>query len=96
MKLDPFHQRKVWREFLNSGMELRALHIARFVSDYMGKHKGARRLDSREIISEDYRGAVMAMLYQIRVAQNERWESTSRKTALYWNKVMREKILWGS
>jgi hypothetical protein len=96
MKLDPFNQRKVWKAFLNSGMELRALNIARFVSDYIGKEKGSVRLDSSEMISEDYKGAVMAMLYQIRIAQNEGWESTSRKGALYWNKVMREKILWGT
>jgi len=95
-KVDPFNQRKVWREFLKSGMGMTALNIARFVSDYMDKDRGGARLDMIELISEDYKDAVMTMLYQIRVAHNEGWESTSRQAGLYWNKVMKEKILWGS
>jgi hypothetical protein len=35
------------------------------------------------------------MLSQIRMAQNDSWKSTSQKTALYWNNVMKEKIQWG-
>lgn len=95
-KLNPFNQRKVWREFLKSGMGMTTLNIARFVSDYMDKEEGGARWDMMEIISEDYKDAVMAMLYQIRVAHNEGWESTSRQAALYWNKVMKEKIIWKS
>ncbi len=93
-KLDPIKQRKVWRDFLNSGMALKAANIQRFISDDISGGDN-RTLSSRvEIISEDYKGAVDALLYQIRVAQNDRWESTSRKAALYWNSVMKEKIVW--
>jgi hypothetical protein len=34
------------------------------------------------------------MLNQIRIAKNDDWRKTSQKTALYWNNVMKEKILW--
>ena len=93
-KLDAFNQRKVWREFLKSHLQLKARNIAKFVSAYMSTDKGCQQAQLIEIISADYKQAVMAMLYQIRVAQNDRWQSTSKQAALYWNKVIKEKILW--
>ncbi len=44
-------------------------------------------------ISDAYRTAVFAMIEQFRVAQNDRWQKTSRQAALLWNRVIREKIL---
>jgi hypothetical protein len=33
------------------------------------------------------------MLGQIQLAQNDRWQKTSRQAALLWNRVIREKIV---
>jgi len=43
-------------------------------------------------ISKSYENAVMAMMEEIRAAQNDSWTATSRHTALMWNRKMREKI----
>ena len=90
-RLDPHSQRKAWRDFLKTQKPLSALNIKRFIS------LDEQRQPSRfvEIVSEQYKDAVSAMLSQITVAQNDRWRSTTQRSALYWNKVMREKILWG-
>ena len=93
-KLDPSHQREVWQAFLASGSKVNARNIARFVSSYMGKKRFSLPRDRIDVISKDYHEAVMTMLYQIRLAQNDTWQSTSRQAALYWNQVMKEKILW--
>jgi hypothetical protein len=37
--------------------------------------------------------AVQEMLGQIRLAQNDHWQKTSRQAALLWNQVIREKIV---
>jgi len=92
-KLDMFSQRKVWRDFLETGKPLSALNIKKFVSVHLGEQKTTSRFI--EVISKEYKEAVNAMLSQITIAQNDRWKSTAQKTALYWNKVMKEKILWG-
>lgn len=86
-------QRIIWHKFLASGMELKALNINRFIMKYQnpGNQKKAKPADT---ISESYKKAVMVMMEQIRVAQNEKWTSTSRHTALMWNRIMREKILF--
>ena len=93
-KLARSDQQAVWRAFLASGIELKARNIRKFVAGYLGKRSFCSPPDRIDVIGEDYRQAVMAMLYQIRLAQNEGWQSTSRQAALYWNRVMREKILW--
>jgi hypothetical protein len=46
-----------------------------------------------DIISADYKAAVMAMLEQIRSAQNDDWQTTSRQAALFWLQVMKEKVI---
>ena len=92
-RLDLFSQRKVWRHFLNTQKPLSAVNISKFVSAYLGEQK--TRTPFCEIISHDYQQAVREMLSQITKAQNEGWKSTSQKTALYWNKVMKDKIQWG-
>ena len=93
-KLDRFDQQEVWRAFLASGIKLKARNIRKFVSSYMGKRNFCLSPDRIDVIGEDYRQAVMAMLYQIRLAHNERWQTTSRQAALYWHQVIRAKILW--
>jgi hypothetical protein len=74
-------------------MPLKAANIQKFVSDYMGEDN--ERASTRiEIISPAYKAAVDELMAQIRIAQNDRWRSTSREAALYWNTVMKEKIVW--
>jgi len=92
-KLDVFSQKRVWRDFLKTGKTLTALNIKKFVSAYLGEQEPKTPFIER--ISKDYQQAVGSMLCQISIAQNDRWRSTSQKTALYWSNVMKEKILWG-
>jgi hypothetical protein len=92
-KLDAFSQRRLWREFLKTQKALSAVNIKKFVSAHLGEQKSKAAFI--EVISEDYKQAVAGMLSQIRMAQNDSWKSTSQKTALYWNNVMKEKIQWG-
>jgi len=87
--LTPQEQRNIWRQFLKSGMELTASNISRLVSA-TGESPDAP--DRTSIISDDYKQAVMAMLAQVSLAQNEHWQSTSRQAALFWNRVIRDKI----
>jgi hypothetical protein len=89
-KLDPHSQRKAWRDFLKTQKPLSALNIKRFIS--LKQQRPARFV---EVVSDPYKQAVSAMLSQIAIAQNDRWRSTSQRSALYWNQVMKEKILWG-
>ena len=92
-KLDAFSQRRLWREFLKTGKALSALNIKKFVSAHLGEQN--TKAAFIELISNDYQQAVRQMLSQISLAQNDSWKSTSQKTALYWNNVMKEKIQWG-
>ncbi len=90
-RLDAHSQRKAWRGFLKTQKPLSALNIKRFIS--LDEQK--RPSPFVEVVSQEYKQAVSAMLSQITIAQNDRWRSTTQRSALYWNKVMREKILWG-
>ena len=92
-KLDVFSQRRLWREFLKTQKALSARNIKKFVSAHLGEQK--TKTPFIEVISKDYKQTVGSMLSQISIAQNDSWKSTSQKTALYWNNVMKEKILWG-
>ena len=92
-KLDAFSQRRLWRDFLKTGKTLTAVNIKKFVSAQLGVQN--TKAPFIELISNDYQQAVREMLSQISLAQNNGWKSTSQKTALYWNKVMKEKIQWG-
>lgn len=92
-KLDAFSQRRLWRDFLKTGKALSALNIKKFVSAQLGEQN--TKAPFIELISKDYQQAVTQMLSQISLAQNNGWKSTSQKTALYWNNVMKEKIQWG-
>jgi hypothetical protein len=92
-KLNLFTQKKVWGEFLKTGKPMSALNIKKFVSEYLGDKNTSRSF--AEVISKDYKAAVMEILSQIAISQNDQWKSTSQRTALYWNKIMKEKIQWG-
>lgn len=92
-KLDAFSQRRLWREFLKTQKALSARNIKKFVSGHLGEQK--TKAPFIELISNDYQQVVKEMLSQISIAQNDGWKSTSQKTALYWNNVMKEKIQWG-
>lgn len=91
-QLEPFDQRKIWREFLKTGKELTALNIRKFISSCRNR-PDKTQVDETEIISDSYREAVQAMLDQISLAQNDGWQTTSRQAGLFWNRVMKEKIL---
>ena len=91
-KLDAFSQRRLWRDFLKTGKTLSALNIKKFVSAHLAEQN--TKTPFLEVISNDYKQAVGSMLSQISIAKNDNWKSTSQKTALYWNNVMKEKILW--
>ena len=78
---------------LKTQKALSARNIKKFVSAHLGEQK--TKAAFIELISNDYQQAVRQMLSQISIAQNDGWKSTSRKTALYWNNVMKEKIQWG-
>ena len=92
VKLDAFSQRRLWRDFLKTGKTLSALNIKKFVSAHLAEQN--TKTPFLEVISNDYKQAVGSMLSQISIAKNDNWKSTSQKTALYWNNVMKEKILW--
>ena len=89
--LSPSDQCRVWRDFLATGTELKANNIRRFVLKYVsGEKKG---IDQSELISVDYKNAVLAMLKEITLARQDGWQNTSRDAGLFWLRVMKEKIV---
>jgi hypothetical protein len=90
-KLEPTDQRKLWGNFLSAGLELNARNIGCFAGKFANKRK--TRIDLSKIISPNYHEAVMAMLEQIRLAAEDRWRVTSREAALFWLRVMKDKIV---
>ncbi len=88
-------QRKIWREFISSGIAMNAANIRKFANSRTKKSMPVKQSKSNliDIISVGYKKAVMAMLEQIQLAQNNDWENTSRQAALFWLKVMKEKII---
>jgi hypothetical protein len=92
VQLAPLEQRKVWKDFIDTGMEITAPNIKKFISEYNTTTKN-KPVDLTEQISPEYMKAVEEMLSQIRIAQKEHWQRTSRQAALLWNRVLREKIL---
>jgi hypothetical protein len=91
-KLTPLEQRSTWQRFLATGEELTALNLIAFIRSCNSSHKN-NPVDLTHIITDTYMAAVSAMLEQIRMAQHDRWQKTSRQAALLWNRVIREKIL---
>jgi hypothetical protein len=93
IKLDPFEQRKAWKTFLKSGMEITAPNIKKFITGSKTFAKGKPVEDLTDQISKEYMDAVLGMLEQVRIAQNDHWQETSRQAGLLWSQVIREKIL---
>jgi len=91
-KLTPLEQRSIWQSFLATGQELTALNIKAFIRSGNSSHKN-NPIDLTNRITDAYMAAVSAMLEQIRIAQNGRWQKTSRQAALLWNQVIRERIM---
>lgn len=89
--LKPLEQRRIWKDFLNSGAELTAQNIKRFIAARGVKKNNPPDVSDR--ITEEYMAAVKTMLEQVRVARHDNWQATSRQAALLWNRVVREKIL---
>ncbi len=92
VSLSPLEQRKVWKDFLNTGMEKTAHNIKKFTATFKASNK-TRPVDLTDQISIEYMAAVQAMLKQVQLAQNDRWQKTSRQAGLLWNRVIQEKIL---
>jgi len=92
VQLNFVEQRKVWKDFLNAGKEITAHNIKKFITSCKTSDKG-KPVDLTDQISQEYMDAVSGMLEQVRVAQNDHWQGTSRQAGLLWNRVIREKIL---
>ncbi len=92
IQLDPVEQRKIWKEFLSTGMELNARNIKNFIDKRKAK-ENLKPTDRTGQISEEYMQTVQKMLNQVQIAQNDQWQKTSRQAALLWHRVIREKIL---
>lgn len=92
VQLDPVEQRKIWTEFLRTGMELNARNIQNFIDKRTAK-ENLKPTDRTAQISEKYMQTVQEMLNQVQIAQNDHWQKTSRQAALLWHRVIREKIL---
>ena len=90
VRLEPFEQRNLWKRFLTSGMEITALNIKKFITRSGPKRKKNAVTDR---VSKEYMAVVRLMLEQVRVAQHDNWQQTSKPAALLWNRVIREKIL---
>ena len=90
-RLKPLEQRRVWKDFLDSGTELTARNIKRFIADRDVNRTNPP--DLSEQITPEYMAAVRAMLEQVRVARHDHWQGTSRQAALLWTRVIKENIL---
>lgn len=90
-QLDFIEQRSIWKAIINSGMELTALNIKKFIEAQ--KESPVNRPDLTDRISAVYMAAVKTMLEQVRIARNDLWQTTSQDAALLWNRVIQEKIL---
>ena len=93
IKLDPFEQRSAWKTFLNTGMEITAPNIRKFIVGCKTVAKGTPVVDLTDQISKKYMDAVQVMLEQVRIAQNDHWQKTSLQAGLLWHRVIGEKII---
>nr|WP_319491667.1 DNA methylase [uncultured Desulfobacter sp.] len=90
-QLDSIEQRQLWKEIIESGMELTARNIKKFIDSR--KTASVTKPDLTDQISNEYMAVVKAMLEQVRVAQHDHWQQTSRPAALLWHRVIHEKIV---
>lgn len=91
-RLNPLEQRKIWKAFLKTTMEITAPNIKKFIASGKPANKD-KSVDLTDQISPAYMDAVQTMLEQVRLAQHDHWQITSRQAGLLWNQVIREKIL---
>jgi len=92
-QFNPLEQRKIWKNFLSVGKEMTALSIKKFIAAARKDTDKDNPVDLTDQISREYMDTVRAMLEQVRIAQNDHWQKTSRQAGLLWNQVLREKIL---
>jgi hypothetical protein len=92
---DPMEQRKIWKAFLKSTMEITAPNIKQFIASANTDKTGNKDedVDLTDQVSKAYMDAVQAMLDQVRQAQQDHWQKTSHQAGLLWNRVIRERIL---
>ena len=92
---DPMEQRKIWKAFLKTAMEITAPNIKQFIASVNAGNTGnkAEPVDLTDQVSKAYMDAVQAMLDQVRQAQQDHWQKTSRQAGLLWNRVILERIL---
>lgn len=90
-QLDSMEQRRIWKQIINSGMELTARNINKFIKSRKTAPANEPNLTNR--ITDEYMAVVQAMLEQVRVAQHDHWQQTSRQAALLWHRVIYEKIV---
>ena len=76
-------------------MALSASNIREFIKRNIQKATNRHQAQPNliDIISAGYKEAVMAMLYQIRLAHNDNWQQTSKQAGLYWSRVMKDRIV---
>lgn len=89
-KLSPQDQRRIWKEFIASGKMLTAGNLRELIRC---KRVKTCRTNAVDIISGEFKAAVLAMLEQIRVAHDDNWQKTSKPAGLYWIRVMKDLIL---
>jgi len=90
----PHERQHIWSQFLDSELELTAANIRRLVANLnKSADRPVNQPDRTSIISENYKEVAMAMIEQIRLAQNDGWQSTSQEAALFWLRIMKDKIL---
>jgi hypothetical protein len=92
-RLPKERQREIWSKFLQSGHDLSARNIKKFIDVEKNKGGARKQKDLSALISVDYKKKVLEMLDQIDLAKNGNWQKTSRQAALLWNRVMKEKIM---
>jgi len=91
--LKPLEQREIWKSFLNSGTEMTAQNLKKFIAARKQPAGIDKSVDLTDQISKEYMAAVQTMIEQVCIAQNDNWQKTSRQAGILWNRVIREKIL---
>ncbi|ACN15708.1 hypothetical protein HRM2_46350 [Desulforapulum autotrophicum HRM2] len=93
--LGPIEQRKIWKAFLKTAMEITAPNIKQFIDSAKKNDTGSKDepVDLTDQVSKAYMDAVQVMLDQVQLAQQDHWQKTSRQAGLLWNRVIRERIL---
>ena len=91
-RLSAKEQKRVWRAFLESGLEKTASNIER-IARAAGTKPESRRKDQSGLIGAEYKKAVLELMKQIGLAKNDGWKTTSKQAALLWNRTMKDKII---